>query len=182
MVLPYPTVRRMPLDIALSGKRLTHGSAAPPFRQALCARRFAMRLHLTAVLIVVAFLAGYPRPLAAGTLVSAACSCGYSRPSLPLFGGFANFKTVCLFPGLCQATGQLVLFNVLDPMARPRDCPHGDITSYADPALAPQGPGETVASWNIAQKNMTLTLTDGGYYCPQCKRKTLHFTHSGMWD
>ena len=72
-----------------------------------------MRKILTVLLVLAAFLAGYPRSLAAGTLVSAACPCGYSRPSLPLFGGFANFKTVCLFPGLCQATGQLVLFNVL---------------------------------------------------------------------
>lgn len=141
-----------------------------------------MRNSLLVLCLLTLLLVGHPRPVAAGTIVSAACSCGFSKPHLGLFGGRANFKTVCLFPGLCQATGQLVLFNVLDPAKAPRDCPHGDITSYAAPSLAPDGPGKTIASWNIAAKHMTLELTDGGYSCPQCHRKTLRFTVVGRWD
>jgi hypothetical protein len=130
----------------------------------------------------MAALGGFPRQTTAGTIVSAACSCGYSRTHLGLFAGKANFETVCMFPGLCRETGELVLYNALDPAAGTRDCPHGDITSYDDPFMAPEIPGQTVASWNIAKKNKVFVIYSGGYYCPRCHLKNLRFTLAGMYD
>lgn len=132
---------------------------------------------LTAVFL--ALLAG---PALAGSLISARCPCGFTINRMPVFGGRGNYKTVCLFPALCLATGQIVRINVLAPANRPKDCSVGPVISYADPSLAPDHPGETLISWHISSKNMVLRLYQGGYYCPRCHHKTLRFSLAGFYD
>lgn len=139
----------------------------------------------SALLFLVALMAalgGLPRQGAAGTIVSATCSCGYTRAHLGLFGGKSNFETVCMFPGLCQETGELVLYNALAPMAGTKECPHGRILSYDDPFLAPKTLGKTITSWNIPKRNKVFVIYDSGYYCPRCRLKNLHFSLDGMYD
>ncbi len=140
-------------------------------------RLLALSTLLACLLAVLPALA---RPAAAGILAEATCPCGYHVERLPLFGGYANFRTVCLFPALCRDKGILVLINLLAPGTRPTSCPSGPLMSLADPAVAPAG-GETVAEWRLAD-NGVVRLLDGGYPCPRCGRKTLHFRQTGFWD
>ena len=138
-------------------------------------------LSLATVLLLAALLSWPAGPAAAGMLAKATCSCGYSR-SLPLFGGRANFRRVCLVPGLCQSSGELIVYNILDPGARPKDCPAGRILPYAEPPLAPDNPQKTLTSWNVPGTPLRYVLYREGYFCPRCHRKTLHFSLAGFFD
>ncbi|QLA18689.1 hypothetical protein [Desulfolutivibrio sulfoxidireducens] len=118
----------------------------------------------------------------AGDMVSASCPCGFQRQGMPVFGGFATFKTSCLFPALCLATRDMVLGNLMDPAAGAKDCPASEMVFFNDPSLAPAHPGRAVASWNMPDKKGSAVLYEGGYVCPACGRRTLRFRHVGVWD
>lgn len=138
------------------------------------------------VFLLAALLAGLtgagPHSARAGTLVNARCPCGYHRERLPLFGGRANFRTVCRFPALCATSHELVLINLLDPLADTAHCQGTKAIPYTDPSLAPKVPGAVVASWNLRDQGMTVQLYAGAYRCPHCGRKTLRFSFAGNWD
>ena len=129
-------------------------------------------------LLLAAGTAG--RPALAGTMVAASCPCGYAAARLPLFGGFANYRSVCLFPAICQERRELVLINLLAPRERPKNCPHGPLLSLADPGMAPTG-GPVAADWNIPGKGPVRLFADG-YPCPRCGKRTLTFHQTGSWD
>ena len=141
-------------------------------------RCFLVCIGFAAMFVIVA----WPKHAQAGTLVSARCLCGYHQDGMPLFGGRANFKKSCLFPALCPSPRELVLLNVLDVAEPVHGCPTGCAVRYDDPSLAPIEPGEPVASWNVPGLHTTLTIYSGGYVCPRCGERTLHFMPSGFWD
>jgi hypothetical protein len=128
----------------------------------------------------VALLLSLPPAAGAGTVVEARCACGYHIERLALFGGFANFRQVCLFPALCQDRQAVVVVNLLAPQTRPASCPTGPLSRYDTPALAPAA-GASVADWRLPDGS-TVRLFDGGYTCPHCSQKTLHFRTVGFWD
>lgn len=155
----------------------------PPMSAYSASRPGHARGQLALWALLACLLVGLPtlaRPAAAGILAEASCPCGYHLERLPLFGGFANFRTVCLFPALCRDKGSLVLINLLDPGTRPASCPTGPLASLADPAVAPVD-GESVAEWRLAD-NRVIRLLGGGYPCPRCGQMTLHFRQTGFWD
>ena len=118
----------------------------------------------------------------AGTIVTAGCAgCGFDSGRLFLFGGRANFKTVCQFPAYCPEKRSLVSINLLADNSEGEICP-GRIP-YTDPKLM-QHPGtETIASWNLSEPGkMSVWLTDGDYLCPRCGQFLLHFYPAGYWD
>jgi hypothetical protein len=137
-------------------------------------------------LVILALVGGlitlFAGPAQAGNLVNARCPCGFEAKRLPVFGGRRDFRTVCRFPGLCQATGRIVLINLLDPTHRPEDCPTGRVLSYAEPPLAPDPPGRVLLSWNISSRDLVVRLYEDGYFCPRCHRKTLRFFLAGFFD
>lgn len=132
-------------------------------------------------LIAVSLLAA-AAPARAGDIVSASCPCGFQRQGMPIFGGFATYKTSCLFPALCRATRTMVLGNLMDPAAGAKDCPAPEMVFYNDPSLAPEHPGRVVSSWNMPDAKGQALLYEGGYVCPACGRRTLRFRHVGFWD
>ena len=133
------------------------------------------------VLGALAVLIWLAAPVAAGDMVDASCPCGYHQEHIPLFGGRASFKKLCMFPALCMTNKQLTLVNVLDPGADPRGCKAKDAVRYDSPSLAPAKPGAAVASWRLPDGRV-FQLYEGGYVCPRCGRPTLRFKHSGNWD
>lgn len=135
--------------------------------------------RLFALALVLASLPA--RPAGAGMLVRARCDCGYTR-DLSLFAGRSNFRTVCMVPGLCLTTGDMVTFNALDPQAGSRDCPDGSILSYANPPLVPEHPGQPLTTWNAPGGALHYVLYQSGYFCPRCHRKTLRFSLAGFYD
>jgi hypothetical protein len=130
---------------------------------------------------VLAILLGIWGPAQAGTIVSAKCdACGYECAQMFLFGGKANFKTVCRFPAYCPEKKSLILINLMSEKGE-GDCP-GYIV-YTDPKLM-QNPGsKTMASWNLPEtKKTSVRLTDGDYLCPRCGQFRFHFRSVGYWD
>ena len=142
--------------------------------------RFAPGRRLTALAVLLACLLSAPATLRAGVLAAASCPCGFETRPMPLFGGFANFRQVCLFPALCRDTSQIVLVNLLDAAKRPKDCPSGALTVYGDPSLGP-AEGSPVAEWRLPDGG-AARLLDGPCQCPRCGRKTMHFRQTGFWD
>lgn len=138
-------------------------------------------LALALPLLLAGLLAGPARPAAAGMRVMARCPCGYAQ-GLSLFAGRSNFRTVCMVPGLCLTSGDLVTFNLLAPDAGSRGCPDGSIVSYADPPLAPKNPGRVLTTWNVPGGKLRYVLYESGYFCPRCHRKTLRFSLAGFFD
>jgi hypothetical protein len=137
-----------------------------------------MSLFLTLILI------GVWNSARAGSIVKAKCDvCGYNSGGLFLFGGRANFKTVCNFPAYCANKKDLVLVNLLADKLESPDCPGQAPMLYTDPQMI-QNPGtKAIASWNLNElKNEQVKLTNGDYFCPNCGKFGLHFRHSGRWD
>ncbi len=120
----------------------------------------------------------------AGSIVTAKCdACGYESGPLFIFGGRANFKTVCRFPAYCSHKKELILVNLLADEPESRNCPGQRPVPYTDPQLI-QNPGsKIIASWNLpSPKHKQVMLNDGNYFCPNCKKFQLHFLPSGHWD
>jgi hypothetical protein len=136
--------------------------------------------RLLAALVLVGLL-GLAAPAHAGDILDASCPCGYHKERLFLYGGRANFKTICLFPALCKTSREITLINVLDPRRDPRDCKASDALSYEHPSLAPTEPGKSMSYWRLSNER-TVTIYEGGYVCPRCGQRTLRFKHAGNWD
>lgn len=129
---------------------------------------------------LVASLTFFAPPAQGGMLVNARCPCGYHTERIPIFGGRANFKTVCLFPALCEDKGTIELVNLLDLSRRPKTCPTGRYLPYTDPLLAPSQ-AATLLEWRLPDGTV-LRLLEGNYLCPRCRNKTLRFSRAGFWD
>lgn len=131
-------------------------------------------------LLAAALLAA---PAQAGMVVKGHCAaCGYDTGGLSLFGGRANFQSVCMFPVLCSDCGKLETVNLLDARAACRQCPKSPMIAYDDPRLRGAAGSREVASWNLDKLGRSLVLTDGAYYCPACRGYELRFTRTAMWD
>jgi hypothetical protein len=120
----------------------------------------------------------------AGSIVMAKCDlCGYDSGRLFLFGGRANFKTVCKFPAYCANKKGLVLVNLMVDKLESPNCPGQTPVPYTDPQMIKNPGTKTIASWNLPEpKNKQVELTDGDYFCPNCGKFHLHFRPSGHWD
>ncbi len=136
--------------------------------------------------VAILCLLALPGPASAGDILAAECPCGF-KTRLGVYGGRANFKRQCGFPALCAKAHAIVTFNVFDPSgpnpaAEKLGCSASDLVPYDDPSLAPNPPGEVVSYWRLPGRNQTVSITSGGYVCPRCGKKTLHFRHAGNWD
>lgn len=119
----------------------------------------------------------------AGTMVEARCECGYQSGAMLLFGGRANFTTVCMFPAYCAGVKQVFTVNMYqNPPANPL-CHGAAPMPYDHPSLIGEVGKGIVASWNTERKlGRTLVLTNGAYLCPACGQKRMRFFPAGMWD
>jgi len=70
----------------------------------------------------------------AGSIVTAKCDvCGYDSGRLFLFGGRANYKTVCKFPAYYAGKKGLILVNLMADTLDSRNCPSQPPLYYTDP-------------------------------------------------
>jgi hypothetical protein len=142
-----------------------------------------MKAKLLSLILILALVVGW-NSARAGSIVTAKCDiCGYDSGGLFLFGGRANFKTVCKFPAYCANKKALVLVNLMAEKLESPACPGQAPVLYTDRQMV-QNPGtKTIASWNLPEpKNEQIKLIDGDYLCPRCGQFQLHFRQSGKWD
>ena len=142
-----------------------------------------MKAKLLSLILILVLVVGW-NSAQAGSIVTAKCDvCGYDSGRLFIFGGKANFKTVCKFPAYCVNKKTLVLVNLMADKLESQACPGQIPVPYTDPQMV-QNPGtKTIASWNLPEpKNTQIRLTDGDYFCPNCGKFYLRFRHSGLWD
>jgi Zn finger protein HypA/HybF involved in hydrogenase expression len=111
-----------------------------------------------------------------GSSVIAICPCGVDEQIL-IGGGMMNHETTCLFPCSCEKCHSLVETNILAKRPRCPKCGASNPIPYSDPRLVGDEGRGKVECWG------ELTLTDGTYKCPKCKKMTLRFEPGGMlWD
>jgi hypothetical protein len=142
-----------------------------------------LKAKLLSLIAILVFLAGW-NPAEAGSIVTARCdTCGYDSGGLFLFGGRANFKTVCSFPAYCANKKTLVLVNLMAEKPDSEACDGQTPVPYNDPRMVANPGAKAVASWNLPEPmDKQIKLTDGDYFCPRCGQYKLHFRKSGMWD
>ena len=117
-----------------------------------------------------------------GSQVTAQCECGVGAEIL-VGGGMMDFTTTCYFPCLCDRCNKVVQVNLLATKPRCPDCGAANPVPYDDPQLIGSPGDEIVAEWNMEERlGRNLLLTDGSSKCPGCRKKTLRFADSGLWD
>lgn len=139
--------------------------------------------RVAACMAVLGLLLGAGGQALAGTIVRAACPCGYDSGSMFLFGGRANFKTYCAFPVYCQECPGLEVVNLYAGEPACPGCREARALPYDDPSLVGVPGGNVIASWNTVKRlGRALNLTDGAYLCPKCGKFSLRFAPVGLWD
>ena len=118
-----------------------------------------------------------------GSSVEANCECGF-HDLFMVGGGMRNFDSVCFFPAHCDACSSLVGVNLLLKTLLCPNCSSRCVRSYDHPDLQGQRGAREVASWSIFDKSeRSLSLNDGTYLCPACKKFSLRFSDGGLrWD
>jgi Zn finger protein HypA/HybF involved in hydrogenase expression len=117
-----------------------------------------------------------------GSGVIANCKCGLEAEIL-IGGGMHNFTTTCYFPCLCERCHSVVQVNLLANTNQCPACNSPDTIPFDDPQLSKTAGRHVVAQWNVPELGKELTLTDGYYKCPRCRKMTLRFSPGGLlWD
>lgn len=95
-----------------------------------------------------------------------------------------DFTTTCYFPCLCENCEEVVQGNLLSRRPRCPTCGTTRLISYDDSRLISKRGLNDIAEWNMQDRlGRILVITDGNYYCPQCKSSNLRFLDSGIcWD
>ena len=116
-----------------------------------------------------------------GSSVFGTCECGNVIHSW-IGGGMEDFMEVCSFPCLCVTCNAVVEANLLQkPCPVCPRCQSTALLPYDDPELTGTPGARTIASWNmVAELGRELRLTDGTYYCPECKGHHLRFEDDGI--
>jgi Zn finger protein HypA/HybF involved in hydrogenase expression len=118
-----------------------------------------------------------------GLMIDAACSCGYQAKAL-LGGGMDNFDKECPAPFHCPSCRAVVTADLLVKALACPECGQSGIIPYTDPALAGDPGTREVADCNYFTMDGggRVSLSDGTYLCPSCKKKTLRFSMDGCYD
>ena len=118
-----------------------------------------------------------------GSAVTAVCKCGYEKDFM-IGGGMMDFMEVCHFPCLCKKCEAVVDVNIMVSPPICSVCKDSGVVPYDNEELILELGEEEVASWNMEEKlGREVKLTDGKYYCPNCKEFHLTFLDGGLcWD
>jgi hypothetical protein len=115
-----------------------------------------------------------------GSIVKAKCACGFEK-EFTLGGGYSG--TDCNFPIYCVHCNILFEGNVLDKNLICPSCKTKDVLLYDNEQLCKKKGTEEVFDWNMEEEiGKILILTDGKYWCPECKSFCLSFSDEGCWD
>lgn len=91
----------------------------------------------------------------------------------------------CFFPFLCTACRTVTVLDVYAGERRCDQCHADSMVPYGlPPALGEPGPSVIFGcEATDAFTQDALTLTDGTYWCPTCRKHTARFSDSGvLWD
>jgi hypothetical protein len=112
--------------------------------------------------------------------------------SCPCFGSFELLigpsprpPETCWFPFLCRACRCCSNLNIHAGQHQCQHCGSPDVVPYGNPeAVGELGPTVVFKCWPCERfQPKALTLTDGRYWCPSCKRFTASFRDCGIrWD
>ena len=112
--------------------------------------------------------------------------------SCPCFGNFTLQvgpriapPKFCLFPFLCTSCQSVTCLDIHAAALSCPQCGSGSVVPYGGPpAIGELGPNVVFGCgpterFSVAQ----LTLTDGPYWCPTCRKHTARFSDAGiLWD
>lgn len=111
-----------------------------------------------------------------GSQVIAICECGVNS-KINIGGGMLNHDKINYFPGYCQGCNDIVQMNLKDEPSHCPNCESSLILPYNNPELIGTRGKE------IVEESFDNVLTNGTYFCPKCKNKSLKFISSGLfWD
>ena len=107
--------------------------------------------------------------LSMGHVTGAKCSaCGYSK-SVSIGGGMLKFREFSTWPVFCDECKTMTSANVMVQPLACLECASESVTKYDADHLV-RGGSKTASQWSSDR------LTDGDYFCPQCKTYNLHFS------
>lgn len=120
-----------------------------------------------------------------GKTIVAKCKCGVKK-GVAIGGAMSNFMTTCLFPCLCESCHNIVDVNLLEQPTKCPECGADDPIPYDDPRLLGLLGKRILAACTVRGEHLDreLTLTDGQYKCPKCKKMCLEFSDEFLilWD
>ncbi len=115
-----------------------------------------------------------------GTILRAACSCGYKRDEISFGAGMNDFKVRCTVPALCHECRSVVAIDYFYADQACRQC-RSSVVLYPEVRGEKDyeyGSGET---WRIDARSV-LFLPNLRNRCPRCDCDELAFTVSGYFD
>lgn len=114
-----------------------------------------------------------------GEVVSATCSCGFTKKEMPLGSGLMEYTPFCNFPHFCSKCKLFFEANLYDDICCP-ECSSKNVVAYDNKKAYKQLGKRSEFVW--AHKGSDLILTNGKYYCPSCNKFELVFSSWGNWD
>ena len=112
--------------------------------------------------------------------------------SCPCFGSFVLQvgpriapPKYCLFPFICTKCEAASCLDIHAELLACAHCGSASVIPYGSkPALGELGPTTVFACWPCDKFSTDqLTLTDGFYWCPTCRKHTARFSDAGIrWD
>ena len=128
------------------------------------------------------FINPYDIAITMGSMLEAACSCGYNAYA-ELGAGMENFLTECYAPFHCSSCRSVVNADLMVAAPLCPKCGASGIVPYTGDSLQGEPGTRDVADWNaLADRSRRVSLSDGTYLCPACGKTTLQFTSVGSFD
>ena len=116
-----------------------------------------------------------------GVMITAQRCCGFKQEIL--IGQGMMGPRPCYFPFLCKACGTIEEADLLDEGRKCSQCGSPELVAYDDRTLIAKKGKARVAVWDARDYGgRKATLTNGKYYCPNCKEFNLTFLNAGLWD
>ena len=91
----------------------------------------------------------------------------------------------CLFPFICTNCEAASCLDIHAESLACKHCGSSSVIPYGSPrAVGALGPNVVFTCWSCDRFSADqLTLTDGTYWCPTCRKHTARFSDAGMqWD
>lgn len=110
-----------------------------------------------------------------GKIVSAKCNeCGYVMNDLFLGGGKLNFQTHCGYPALNQEQTEVVVRNYKNKEEEESNgfMFYDSKSLYDEESLTKQ----------FVMQNFDTFLYNANYFCPKCRKYSLRFFMTSLWD
>ena len=109
-----------------------------------------------------------------GSIYQAKCSCGFQQ-STTVGGSRSNFQNDSKFPFYCKTCG-LVDVNICQSKLRCPTCNSRKLKVYGKPPISPKAFEIRELSWD------SYSAGARDHLCPQCKKHSLYFELSIMFD